>query len=87
MQNVSISLPDFLKRFVDMQIVQGHHGSVSEYVCELIRADEQRNVKKQPYSLMPEGLRGDEAVFMRVDWQSIRHESLIRMREARKNRS
>ena len=42
MQSMNISLPDPLKQFVDGQIAQGRYSSASEYVRELIRADEKR---------------------------------------------
>ena len=42
MQSMNISLPDLLKQFVDDQISTGRFSSVSEYVRELIRADEKR---------------------------------------------
>ena len=44
-QSMNISLPDPLKQFVDGQIAEGRYSSVSEYVRELIRADEQRKAQ------------------------------------------
>ncbi len=44
MQNMStmnISLPDALKSFVDVQVAHRGYGTSSEYVCELIRKDQQ----------------------------------------------
>jgi Arc/MetJ-type ribon-helix-helix transcriptional regulator len=40
MQTMNISLPDPLKDFVDHRIAEGHYSSVSEYIRELIRDDE-----------------------------------------------
>jgi hypothetical protein len=40
---VTMSIPRDTKRFVDSQIAAGPHRSVSDYVRELIRADEQRH--------------------------------------------
>lgn len=42
MQSINISLPDPLKQFVDGQVALGRYSSASEYVRELIRADEKR---------------------------------------------
>jgi hypothetical protein len=39
---VTMSIPKDTKQFVDRQITAGPYRSVSEYVRELIRADEQR---------------------------------------------
>ena len=39
---MNISLPDTLKSFVDEQVKQRGHATSSEYVCELIRKDQER---------------------------------------------
>ncbi|MBP6003505.1 MAG: hypothetical protein KA746_08745 [Pyrinomonadaceae bacterium] len=36
---VSISVPHSMKQFVDMRVLAGEYGSVSEYFRDLIRAD------------------------------------------------
>ena len=45
MESMNISLPEPLKLFVDRQIAQGRYSSASEYVRELIRADEKRKAE------------------------------------------
>ncbi len=87
MQSMNISLPDPLKQFVDGQIAKGRYSSVSEYVRELIRADEKRKAEEHLEALLLEGLQGEEAVFTREDWHSIRQEALTQVKKARKNRS
>jgi antitoxin ParD1/3/4 len=42
MSTMSISLPDSLKSFVDEQVARRGYGATSEYVRELIRADQDR---------------------------------------------
>ena len=42
MGTMNISLPDSLKSFVDEQVDQRGYGTSSEYVRELIRADQDR---------------------------------------------
>ena len=42
MSTIDISLPDSLKEFVDEQVTQRGFGTSSEYVCELIRKDVDR---------------------------------------------
>jgi antitoxin ParD1/3/4 len=44
MQSMNISLPEPLKQFVNGQIVR-RYSSVSEYIRELIRADEKHKPK------------------------------------------
>ena len=39
---MNISLPDGLKAFVDEQVAERGYGTISEYVHELIRKDQER---------------------------------------------
>jgi antitoxin ParD1/3/4 len=59
---------------------------VSEYVRELIRADEKRKAEERLEALLLEGLRGEETALTRQDWQTIRQEALAHVRKARKSR-
>ncbi|MBC3832746.1 type II toxin-antitoxin system ParD family antitoxin [Undibacterium amnicola] len=52
MSTMNISLPEPLKNFVDTQVAQGHYGTSSEYVRELIRKDQER---QQLRALLIEG--------------------------------
>lgn len=70
---------------MDAQIAQGHYSSVSEYVRELIRADEKRNAEEQMEALLLEGLQAEEAAFTRADWQAIRQEVLAQVKKAGKS--
>ncbi len=42
MSTMNISLPDGLKAFVDDQVSRRGYGTISEYVRELIRKDQER---------------------------------------------
>jgi antitoxin ParD1/3/4 len=42
MSTMNVSLPDSLKSFVDEQVARRGYGTSSEYVRELIRADQDR---------------------------------------------
>jgi len=44
MSTMNISLPDTLKTFVDEQVGQRGYGTSSEYVRELIRMDQDRQL-------------------------------------------
>ena len=87
MQSMNISLPDPMKEFVDGQVAKGRYSSASEYVRELIRADEKRKAEDQLEGAPLEGLQGEEAAFTREDWQAIRQEALAQVRKARKSRT
>lgn len=79
MQSMNISLPDPLKQFVDGQIAQGRYSSVSEYVRELIRADEKRKAEAELEAKLLDGLSGAESELTASDWSAIREEALARV--------
>ena len=86
MQSMNISLPDPLKAFVDGQVAEGRYSSVSEYVRELIRADEKRKAEQRLEALLLEGLRGEETPLSPDAWRDIRSAAAAQLQKAR-NRS
>ncbi len=46
MTTMNISLPDAMKAFVDGQVNSGGYSSASEYVRELVRAEQKRQAKE-----------------------------------------
>jgi antitoxin ParD1/3/4 len=83
MQSMNISLPDTLKQYVDGQISTGRYSSASEYVRELIRADEKRKAEEQLEAKLLEGLSSAESPLTADDWSAIRKEALTKV-QARK---
>lgn len=47
MSTMNISLPDSLKHFVDQQVTDRGYGTSSEYVRELIRRDQDRQLLRR----------------------------------------
>lgn len=86
MQSMNISLPDSLKQFVDGQIAQGRYSSVSEYMRELIRADEKRKAEEHLEAKLLEGLNSPESELTPADWSAIRKEALAKLEERKKQR-
>ncbi len=86
MQSMNISLPDPLKQFVDGQIAEGRYSSASEYVRELIRADEKRKAEEQLEAKLLEGLNGPERALTPADWSAIRKEALAKLGARKKPR-
>ena len=56
METMNIALPGSMKQFVQDRVSQGGYSSVSEYVRELIRADQKRKAEEQIDALLLEGL-------------------------------
>lgn len=79
MESMNISLPDPLKRFVDGQVAQGRYSSVSEYVRELIRADEKRKAEAELEAKLLEGLNSPESQLTPAEWSDIRKEALAKL--------
>jgi len=73
------------KRFVDGQIAQGRYSSVSEYVRELIRADEKRKAEEALEAKLLEGLNSAENEWTTADWSDLRKAAWARL-EARRKR-
>ncbi|AGY57404.1 type II toxin-antitoxin system ParD family antitoxin [Gloeobacter kilaueensis] len=86
MQSMNISLPEPLKQFVDRQIAQGRYSSVSEYIRELIRADEKRKAEEQLEAKLLQGLNSPEIELTAADWSSIRQAALAKLEARKKQR-
>jgi len=85
-QSMNISLPDPLKQFVDGQIAQGRYSSASEYVRELIRADEKRKAEDELEAKLLDGLKSPKTVLTAADWKEIRAEALAKVAARKKPR-
>jgi antitoxin ParD1/3/4 len=83
MQSMNISLPEPLKQFVDGQISTGRYSSASEYVRELIRADEKRKAEEELETKLLHGLSSAESALTAADWSALRSEALAKL-QARK---
>lgn len=79
MQSMNISLPDLLKQFVDEQVSQGRYSSASEYVHELIRADEKLKFREHLEAKLLDGLNSAESELTPSDWRAIRAEALAKV--------
>jgi len=86
MQSMNISLPEPLKQFVDAQIAQGRYSSTSEYMRELIRADEKLKAEEQLEAKLLEGLNSPESELGTGDWKAIRNEALAILESRKKKR-
>lgn len=86
MQSMNISLPDPLKQFVDGQVAQGRYSSASEYVRELIRADEKQKAQEQLEALLLAGLNEPATALTEKDWLDIRQEALAVLEARRRMR-
>lgn len=69
---MNISLPSPLKAYVDGQVAEGGYASVSEYVRELVRADQKAKVMEKLEAFLLEGLEGEATEWTEADWEALR---------------
>lgn len=62
MQSMNISLPEPMKQYVDEQVDAGNYSSASEYMRELVRADQQRREKERLEMLLLESLDSGKSI-------------------------
>jgi antitoxin ParD1/3/4 len=82
METISISLPPALEEFVDTQVSAGRFGTVSEYVRQLIRNDQQRAEREAIDGRLVEAIDGGSTSLTAEDWQRVRQE--VQRRTARR---
>jgi antitoxin ParD1/3/4 len=75
METMNIALPKPMKAFVQSQVAKRGYSSASEYVRELIRADQDERVWTALEAEILKGLQsGKPTPMTRDDWEAIRQE-------------
>lgn len=74
MQTMNISLPDPLKLYVEQQVNAGGYSSASEYVRELVRADQKRKAKEHLEGVLLEALKSKPEEATSAWWSKLRKE-------------
>ncbi len=72
MQTMNISLPDPLKLYVEEQVNRGDYSSVSEYVRELVRADQKRKAREGLEDVLLEALKTEPEAVTPEWWAELR---------------
>jgi antitoxin ParD1/3/4 len=86
--SVNISLPQAMKEWVEAQVAAGGYGTTSEFVHQLLRAEQQRQVREQIDRTLHEALDGGPATPMTpTDWERIRREGRKRIAAKKRKRS
>lgn len=62
MDTMNIALPESMKQFVQARVSEGGYSSVSEYIRELIRADQKRKAEDRIDALLLDGLDSGEPI-------------------------
>jgi antitoxin ParD1/3/4 len=81
---MNVALPETMKEFVRQQIAEGGYSTASEYVRELIRADQQRKASQRLDTLLLEGIESGSARLTKKDMRDIRSQVAARLKHGRK---
>jgi antitoxin ParD1/3/4 len=85
MPNITISLPDPLKDFVDRQMASRGFGNVSEYFRTLLREAQDKEREMRLEELLLEGLNTGEDIPLDAKfWKGLRTEALAMIEEKKK---
>jgi len=83
MANLNISLPDSMRAYVEQKIEKGGYGTISEYLRELIRADERREMEYFDRLIAEAHAGGPFVPHTKEDIESAKAETLRRIKARR----
>lgn len=85
MPSVTVSLPDYLKRFVEAEVAARGYASRSEYIGLLVQMAYLEKHRDRVEQLLLEGVNSGPATPMTAqDWENIRREGLARLAEEKR---
>jgi antitoxin ParD1/3/4 len=84
MQTMNISLPDPMKHYVEEQVSTGGYSSASEYVRELVRADQKRKAKEALEQTLLDAINEGEAKEATPEWWAKLRADITARAKARK---
>jgi antitoxin ParD1/3/4 len=71
--SLNISLPESLRAYIEGEVSRGGYSTPSEYVRELVRADQKRKSEDHLEALLLKGLRsGKPTAMTKKDWTELR---------------
>ncbi len=74
---LTISLPESMKEFIEWEVAEGNYGTPSEYVRDLVEEALDRKNEERLEKLFLEGLDSGPATSMtREDWDEIKRHGL-----------
>jgi antitoxin ParD1/3/4 len=83
MQTMNISLPEAMQQFVEEQVTAGDYSSASEYIRDLVRADQKRHAKTQMEQVLLSAMGSGDAIDLTPEMvEDVRHRLQERRRTA-----
>jgi len=87
MTSLNISLPQFLKDYVEEQVAGSGYSTPSEYVRELLRQDQKRHAQEKLEALLLEGINSGKPIEITPEyWEKKRQQLVRRHRQAKGKR-
>jgi antitoxin ParD1/3/4 len=86
MQTMNISLPDPMKQYVEEQVIAGAYSSASEYVRELVRADQKRQASEILERTLIAAMNEGTPVEANDEWWATLREDFRKRSAARKTK-
>ena len=87
MTSMNISLPEDLKKYVEVQTSIGY-STPSEYVRELIRGDRKQRAKEKLDAMLLEGLNSGDPIAMDDKfWSGLKQKALAELESRKKSAS
>ncbi len=85
---LNISLPEATRNWVEDQVRKHGYGTVSEYIRQLLRDEQRRQLREEvDHNLLDALDSGDASPLTRKDWQDIERQGLKRARTKKTRRA
>jgi antitoxin ParD1/3/4 len=85
---LNISLPEATRSWVEDQVRKHGYGTVSEYIRQLLRDEQKRQLREEVDNNLLDALNSGEASpLTRKDWQDIERQGLKRARTKKTRRA
>ena len=79
-ETLNIALPASLKEFIQARVAEGRYDSVSDYVRDLVQADQKQRHEERIDALLLEGLNSGAPIEVTKEyWEQKRHDLAARL--------
>jgi antitoxin ParD1/3/4 len=83
MASMNISLPDTLRLYIEERVTNDGYGNVSEFIRELIREDQKRQVEARLEKLLLEGLNSGEPIEVTPEYFAKKKQQLLEKQQTK----
>jgi antitoxin ParD1/3/4 len=84
MTTLNISLPDSMRTFIEQQVSQSGYSTASEYIRQLVRADQKRAAQERLEALLLEGIESGPPIEATPEYWAEKKARLLKEFEERK---